>query len=180
MKRFVLSFLAFLLVASVSFAQQSPADAPASKEDIEKYLAVMHTRDMMKTMMDAMSKQIHQIVNEQLKKQPGITPEDQERAAKLTDDTLKNMPIDDILNAMIPVYQRHFTKANIDDLLAFYSTPTGQKIVRELPAITTEAMQAATPIAQKMMADTAQRVEEQIAQMQKSEGAGSKKQSQQN
>ena len=55
---------------------------------------------------------------------------------------------------MTPVYQKHFTKGNIDDLLAFYSTPTGQKVVKELPAISTEAMQAATPIYQKMMANT--------------------------
>ncbi len=64
-----------------------------------------------------------------------MTPEKEERAFKLTDDMLKNFPVDEIIDAMIPVYQKHFTKGNIDDLLAFYSTPTGQKVIKELPAI---------------------------------------------
>lgn len=180
MKRSALLLIACLLLGSVSFAQQNPADAPASKEDIQKYLDIMHSRDMMKNMMNTMSKQLHQMVSEQLKKEPGMTPEKEERAFKLTDDMLKNFPVDEIIDAMIPVYQKHFTKGNIDDLLAFYSTATGQKVIKELPAISAEAMQAAMPIAQKMMATTLQRVQDQIAQMQKENDPSPKKQTQQN
>jgi hypothetical protein len=180
MKRSALLVVASLILASVTFAQQNPADAPASKADIEKYLDVMHTRDMMKTMMDAISKQMHQLVKEELKKRPDASPEQEARATKMADDMLKNFPIDEIIDAMIPVYEKHFTKGNIDDLLAFYATPTGQKIVKELPAITTEAMQAAMPVTQKMMANMTQRLQDQIAQMQKEEDANSKKQPQQN
>jgi hypothetical protein len=180
MKRFVLLLVACLLLGSATFAQQIPADAPASKADVEKYLDVMHTRDLMKNVAESMSKQMRQIVGEQLKKEPGMTPEKQERINKIMDKLIGDMPIDEMLDAMIPVYQKHFTKRNIDDLLAFYSTPTGQKVIKELPAITTEAMQAVTPISQKMMADTMQRVEDQIAQMQKESDPGGKKQTQQN
>ena len=180
MKRYALLLVACLLLASVSFAQQNPANAPASKEDVEKYLDVMHTRDMMKTMMDAMSKQMHQIFAEQLKKEPGMTPEVEARVNKMMDDIVKGMPIDDLLDAMIPVYQKHFTKGDINDLLTFYSTPTGQKLIKELPAITTEAMQAATPIYKTMMATAMQRVQDELAQMQKENDANSKKQAQQN
>jgi uncharacterized protein len=180
MKRSALLLIACLLLASVSFAQQNPADAPASKADIEKYLDVLHTRDLMKTMLDAMSKQMHQMIAEQLKKDPAMTPEMQARANKMMDDIIKSMPIDDLIDAMIPVYQKHFTKGNIDDLLAFYSTPTGQKLVKELPAITTEAMQAVMPISQRMMATAMQRGKDELAQMQKENDASSKKQTQQN
>src|ERR1700745_509493 len=83
MKRSALLLIACLLLGSVSFAQQNPADAPASKQDIEKYLAIMHTRDMMKTMMDAMSKQMHQIFAEQLKKDPAMTPQAEARVNKM-------------------------------------------------------------------------------------------------
>jgi hypothetical protein len=38
MKRFALYPLVSLLLSSVSPAQQNVADAPASKEDIERYL----------------------------------------------------------------------------------------------------------------------------------------------
>lgn len=180
MKRSALFLITWLLLGSVCLAQQNPADAPASKEDVEKYLDIMHSRDMVKNMMNTMSKQVHQMVSEQLKKEPGMTPEKEERAFKLTDDQLKNFPVDEVIDAMIPVYQKHFRKGNIDDLLAFYSTPTGQKLIKELPAILAEAMQAAMPITQKMMATTLQRVQAEIAQMQKENAPSSKKQTQQN
>jgi hypothetical protein len=180
MKRSAFLLITCLLLSSASFAQQNPADAPASKEDVEKYLAIMHTRDMMKTMMDSMSKQMHQIFAEQMKKDPGMTPQAEARANMMMDDIIKSMPIDDLLDAMFPVYQKHFTKGNIEDLLAFYSTPTGQKVIKELPAITTEAMQAATPIYKTMMATAMQRVQDQIAQMQKENDPSPKKQTQQN
>ena len=180
MKRSALLLIACLLLGSVSFAQQNPADAPASKADIEKYLDVLHTRDLMKTMLDAMSKQMHQMIAEQLKKDPAMTPEMQARANKMMDDIIEGMPINDLIDAMIPVYQKHFTKGNIDDLLAFYSTPTGQKLIQELPAITTEAMQAVMPISQRMMATAMQRAKDELAQMQKENDPNSKKQTQQN
>lgn len=180
MKRSALLLIACLLLGSVSFAQQNPADAPASKADIEKYLDVLHTRDLMKTMLDAMSKQMHQMIAEQLKKDPAMTPEMQGRVNKMMDDIIKGMPIDDLIDAMIPVYQKHFTKGNVDVLLAFYSTPTGQKLIQELPAITTEAMQAVMPISQRMMATAMQRAKDELAQMQKENDPSPKKQAQQN
>ena len=180
MKRSALLLIACLLLGSVSFAQENPADAPASKADIEKYLDVLHTRDLMKTMMDAMSKQMHQMIAEQLKKDPAMTPQAEGRVNKMMDDIIKTMPIDDLIDAMIPVYQKHFTKGNIDDLLAFYSTPTGQKLLKELPAISTEAMQAVMPISQRMMATAMQRAKDELAQMQKENDPSEKKQTQQN
>jgi uncharacterized protein len=180
MKRSALFLITWLLLGSVCLAQQNPADAPASKEDIEKYLAVMHTRDLMKNISQTMSKQMRQVTAEMLKKQSNITPEMEDRLNKVTDDLIKNMPIDEMLEAMIPVYQKHFTKGNVDDLVAFYSTPTGQKLIKELPSITAEAMQAVMPISQKLMATAVQRAQDEIAQMQKENAAGTKKQTQQN
>jgi hypothetical protein len=180
MKRSALFLITCLLLGSVCIAQQNPADAPASKEDIQKYLAVMHTRDLMKSVSQTMSKQMRQVTTEMLKKQSNVTPEMEERVNKMTDDLIKNMPIDEMLDAMIPVYQKHFTKGNIDDLVAFYSTPTGQKLIKELPAITAEAMQAVIPISQKLMATAVQRAQDEIAQMQKENAPSSKKQPQQN
>src|ERR1700730_9809923 len=144
MKRLAFGVLACLLLASISFAQQSAADAPASKEDIEKYLNVMHYRDLMKSTLDAMTKQMHQMTHEQVKKDPSLPPDFEARMDKIMDDTLKDLPIDDLLQAMIPAYQRHLTKGEVDALTASYSAPTGQKILKEMPAMTADAMQSAS------------------------------------
>jgi len=70
-----------------------------------------------------------------------------------------------MINAMVPAYQKHFTKGDIDALITFYSSPTGQKILRELPAVTAEAMDTMMPIMQKYMAKTTQRMQAQVAEM---------------
>lgn len=33
--------------------------------------------------------------------------------------------------AMVTVYQKHFTKSDVEALIGFYSSPTGQKMLRE-------------------------------------------------
>ena len=45
---------------------------------------------------------------------------------------------------MVPVYQKHFTKVEMDALAEFYTAPTGQKILKEMPEVVTEAMQASS------------------------------------
>jgi uncharacterized protein len=178
MKRFALAILLSALFASVSFAQQNPSDAPASREDIEKYLDTMHARDLMKSTLDAVTKQMHQMIHDELRKQPNLPADFEARMDKMMDDMFKNFPTDDLLQAMIPAYQKHLTTGEVDALTAFYATPTGQKILKEMPAMTAEAMQASTGIIQKMMAQAQQRVQSEIAQMQKENEGNSGKQPQ--
>jgi hypothetical protein len=64
-----------------------------------------------------------------------------------------------MLDDMIPVYQKHLTKGDVDAMGAFYSSPTGQKLLREMPAMTAESMQAAGPRIQAMMEKVMDRAE---------------------
>lgn len=158
-------------------AQQSPADAPATKEDVERYMEVMHMRDLMKQMMDIMTKNMREMLHDQLSKnRTELPPNAEERMNKLADEWLKNFPIDEMLQAMVPIYQKHWTKGDVDNLLAFYSTPTGQKLLTEMPQTTAEAMQVLRPIMEKQMEGMRQRVEQEVAQLKKEqEDAQSKK-----
>ena len=36
------------------------------------------------------------------------------------------------------IYAKHFTKKEIDDIAAFYATPTGKKVARMLPSLSGE------------------------------------------
>ena len=166
MKRFLLISTLWVAFPLVGIAQQSTADSPASKEDIERYFQVMHLRDTMKQMMDVMNKQAHQMVHAQISKDAANLPPDFEaRMNKMTDEELKNLPVEEMLQAMIPVYQKHWTKGDVDAIVAFYSTPTGQKVLRELPATMAEGMQAVAPIIQKRMNGMMERVQQEVAQM---------------
>lgn len=176
MKRAALGLLAFLMLTSVSFAQNA-ADEPASKVDVQRYMDAMHSREMMTSMMSAMTKQMHQIVHEQVLKEKNLPSDFEARADKMMDDMFKDFPYDEILTAMVPVYQKHFTKGDLEALTDFYATPRGQNILKQMPLVTADAMQASTGIFQKMMSDAQARLKSEIAQAQKQSDDSSTKES---
>ena len=165
MKHTALAAVLCMLFTAAAYAQQAPADTPASKEDVVRFMDVMHSRDMMINMMSLMAKQTSQMVHQQVSKQADLPPDAEERINKMTQDMFKNFPVDDLIQAMIPVYQKHFTKGDIDAFVAFYSTPAGQKLLKEMPAITQESMQASMGVAQKMVANMQQQIQDDINQI---------------
>ena len=165
--RFVIAVALCFALGCPSFAQTS-ADAPASKEDVEKYLEAIHSHEMMKQMVQAMSKPMHDMVHEQYLKSKDQLPQDfEERTNKSMDEMMRELPFDEMLDAMVPAYQKHFTKGDIEALTAFYSTPTGQKILREMPAIMSEAMETMMPLMRKSIDHMTQRLQDQMAEMMK-------------
>lgn len=47
----------------------------------------------------------------------------------------------ELTERMVPIYQRHFSAADIQGLLKFYRSPLGRKVVTEMPATMAEGMQ---------------------------------------
>jgi uncharacterized protein len=176
MKRTILAITLGLLCIPDGIAQQSPADAPATKEDMQRYLEITHTKESLKQVVDLMAKTIRETVHDQVSKQRASLPPDaEERMTKDMDEMLKSMPLDDMLQAIIPVYQKHWTKGDVDNIVAFYSTPTGQKLLTEMPQTMTEAMQALRPIMEKQMEGLRQRVEQEVAQLKKEQAEAQSK-----
>jgi hypothetical protein len=166
MKKLLCIGILCLSISGFSAAQQNPAGAQASKEDVERYLQVMHSREMVTKVMDAMSKPIHDMIHEEyLKHKDILSPDFEARENKSMDEMFKNLPWEEVLNSMVPVYQKHFTKGGIDALVAFYNSPTGQKVLRELPGIMAESMQNTTPIIKKYIDRMDRDLEEEIAAM---------------
>jgi hypothetical protein len=162
MKRHSVCFAVILLAVAAAFAQQAaPGDAPASKEDIQHLFDVMQIHQQMRQVMDAMMKQQSAMIHETLKKRyPQTSPEKIARADQLIAETMKDMPMDAMLDDMIPIYQRHFSKTDIDAMSTFYGSPTGQKMMREMPQLTTESMQASYARMQKQMDTITQKAEQ--------------------
>ncbi len=47
---------------------------------------------------------------------------------------------DDLINLIVPIYDRHFTSDEIDQLIEFYESEIGTKLVERTPIITQESM----------------------------------------
>jgi hypothetical protein len=151
MSQFLRVTVCILTLVGYSVHAQT-SDAPATREDILKLFDTMKIHQQMRLVMDSVVKQQRAMIHDALKKrEPLITEQDMARIDQFAADTVKDMPIEDLLNDMIPVYQKHLSRSDVDAMNTFYSSPTGQKLLHEMPAMTAESMQAAGPHMQAMM-----------------------------
>ena len=63
--------------------------------------------------------------------------------------------VDDLVNMLAPVYEKHMTENDLNEVIKFYNSPVGKKLAEKTPAITEESMQAGQAwgqaVAQKVM-----------------------------
>jgi len=175
MKRTSSFFLVLLLSCATAVAQQPPTGPAPTREDIEKYYEATHTRALMKSVMETMFNQFRQTMRDEMKKRvPDATPEMLDKVGRQMNDFLQGLDLEAMLQAMTPVYQKHLTKPDLDAMTAFYSSPAGQRILNEMPAITAEAMQASTALVRKQMEVAERKTDELVAAMEKDTKAKSK------
>lgn len=53
----------------------------------------------------------------------------------------KQVNPDELVQRLLPVYDKHFSAAEIKELLRFYETPLGKKLTRSLPMLNQELLQ---------------------------------------
>ena len=138
---------------ALTFAQPSPSTTvPASRQDVLELFKVMHIHDQMRSVMDSMTKQQSALVHETMKKRyPQIAEERLEQFDAMMEESMKDFPVDAIIDDLVPVYQKHLSRTDVTAMNVFYSSPTGQKLLREMPAMTSESMQLSYGRMQKQM-----------------------------
>lgn len=158
MKKLVPIILASIVLCIPALAQVtvSIADDPAAtREDILKLFDVLQVQEQMKQVMRQVTLQMRSLSHDQMKKtDPNISAEDLAKIDARSEKMIEAVPVNEMLDDMVPVYQKHLTKGDVQAMIGFYSTPTGQKILHEMPAITAEGMQALQPRMRKIMDDT--------------------------
>jgi hypothetical protein len=143
-------------------------DEPASKDDVILYLRTMHTHDMIQQVMQIQSQNMQQLFRDQIIQDKGsVPPEFDAHFKKAMDDLIKGMPLDEITQAMIPAYQQHFSKSDIEAMNTFYSSPIGQKVLQQLPAVMQEGSKAAMPIVSKYLGEWKDRMEQEMKEIDK-------------
>ncbi|HEY2361760.1 MAG TPA: DUF2059 domain-containing protein [Candidatus Angelobacter sp.] len=165
MKKYVAGVVATLFCIGLPLLAQSPAsaDPPASRDDIVKLFDVMQVRQQMELVTEQLLQQMQGMGREEMKDHmPAVTPQQLAKADAVTNKIMKSISTSDMLDDMIPVYQKHLSKSDVDEMIKFYSTPTGQKILREMPAMTAEGMQAMQPRIHKQMDEITRQVDQLV------------------
>ena len=151
-------------VSSEAAAQTSTATSePATREDVQNLFAVLKLDRMMQVTMASAAEQMKTNLPELMKQQNIEIPKDQLDA--MADDIFRDYPLKDILDSMIPVYQKHLTKLDVANIQTFYQSPTGQKMLNEMPEMSKEAMQAANPVMKQWMTSMMQRMQDRARSM---------------
>lgn len=136
---------------------------PASRQDVENLFAMLKLDRMMQVTMTSAAEQMKNNLPELMKQQYIEIPKEQLDA--MAEDIFRDYPMKEVLDSMIPVYQKHLTKADVGNILAFYQSPTGQKMLNEMPEMSREAMQAANPVMKQWMATMMQRMQDRAHAM---------------
>jgi hypothetical protein len=95
-------------------------------DDILKLLKISGTDKLADQMMDAMTLQIQQLV-------PDIPN-------AFWTKFKEKLNVDDLLYTCIPAYNKYYTHDEIKQLIAFYESPLGKKVVEVTPLLTQETM----------------------------------------
>ncbi len=128
----------------------------------------MNIRQQMLLVMDSMVNQQTEIMHDTMKKRlPQLTDAEIKRLDATMHEMMKEFPFAAMLNDMIPVYQKHLTRKDVAAMTIFYSSATGKKLLREMPVMTAESMQAAYPTMQAHMEKVMSHIDEMAREEQR-------------
>ena len=71
---------------------------------------------------------------------------------------------DEMIEMVIPIYQKYLTEEDIQAINAFYNTPEGKKLIRVQPAIVQESVQAGQQWGEELARRVIEKYEEEYEQ----------------
>jgi hypothetical protein len=93
-----------------------------------------------------------------------MVDQDKSEIAKMMHDTLD---YDKVLPMNVQIYQKSFTQAEIDGLIAFYKTPAGQALLSKMPVVVENAVAEIRTMVGPMTQRIQQMQQSLMAEMQK-------------
>ncbi len=156
-------FLIALALAASAAASGVAQAAPASAESIERLLALTRVE----TLLDSMYGNLEQLMRQNMRQSLGdrpLTAEQRRVIDELPGRFSKVMRQEFNWSTLKPmyvrVYQESFEQPEIDGLIAFYASPTGQAFVDKMPLV----MQKSMALMQEQMRTLVPRMTREIEQ----------------
>jgi hypothetical protein len=141
------------LFCSFSFGQLGQSSDAPTRGDVLKFLQASQARRNVDVLISRLMSDIRRdaLTNFQ-KKVPNASPE----MLKDVDQTLSlitgALDADEMIDRVIPVYQRNFTRSELVAITEFYSSPAGKVLLEKQPTVMREGMDIGRMYAQEKMA----------------------------
>jgi hypothetical protein len=136
--------------AAATTAAVIPPDQQPTKEQLTKLFELMRVHQQVQSMLTMMQSMMQQQLSAQTKERAGklgggsLTADQQAAIAKISDKYMQKafnlFTIDELLDDMAGVYQRHISRSDVEAMIAFYSSPAGQHLLDAQPVILKEYM----------------------------------------
>ena len=143
-----------LLLSLLIFSTNLYAEQTAKQQKIDELVNVMD----MDSMVDSMYAQVEGMM-QNMSVQMGVKPDEKaifdKYYADMTEVLKTKMSWKKMQPMIIQVYDKHFSEQEIADMLAFYKTDTGQKILEKMPVVMQESMQ----MSQSLMKDAMPKIQ---------------------
>lgn len=123
-----LTLLLLVVAFCTAAAQQQPIADTAKQQDILKLLRVSGSAELGIQVMDQMMMSFEEIL-------PDVP-------AEFWADFRNEVKAEDLLDMMVPIYDKYYTHDDIRELIKFYESPVGKKMVETMPLLLQESMQA--------------------------------------
>jgi hypothetical protein len=159
------SRLAGILLATCLISPAFAADTPPSDASLHELLDVMHAHSTLDSTMKQVEDMMHSSVESGL---AGKSLDEGQRKivesgeAKMSALIMSAMTWDKMEPMYLGIYRRSFSQKEVDDMLTFYRSPSGQAVVAKLPVVTQETMKSVqaeistlTPDIQRISRETA-------------------------
>lgn len=130
MKKLFTTLTVCLILTSMTFAQEKAVDT-------QEYKKTLHTMFSLSGTEQTYQAAISQMLN-MFKQQYASVNED---IWNELEQEFRKSSLNDLVDLLTPVYQKHLTINDLKELIKFYESPAGQKLAQTTPLITQESMQ---------------------------------------
>jgi hypothetical protein len=154
-------FLVLTLCASLIRAAENSSPSPAAaptEASIKQLLEVSQSRKLVDSVIAQMNSLMLQAIAQATKGQQ-ISPKVQRDIDQRRDEIVSLMK--ELLDwkklepIYVRIYQKSFTQAEIDGMIAFYKTPSGQAVISKMPSV----MQSSIDEMQQMMGPVMEKIQ---------------------
>lgn len=141
MRIHAIGLVGLLFVFGSASAEPSP---PASDASIHALLQVTKVHKMLDTMMIQMDDMMKKVSRQATAGQPidaGAQKIIDAQTSKLNDVLMQQISWEKMEPMYVSLYRKTFTQKEVDDMLAFYRSPSGQSVIVKMPVMMAQAMQ---------------------------------------
>ena len=153
------------IALSVGFA----ADNPPSEASIKQLLEAGQAHKLLDAMvgqMDAYMKQAMQQATQGQRITPEIQKDIERRQAEMMTAMKEVLDWNKLEPVYVRIYQKSFTQGEVDGLIAFYKTSTGQALLSKMPVVMQNTLNELQQMMQPMMQRIGRMQQEVVAEIQ--------------